>query len=43
MIKFLDLIQSGFSEDFGSVDILVNNAGITRDNILVRMKARGVG
>ena len=27
------------SDEFGSVDILINNAGITRDNILVRMKA----
>lgn len=26
-------------EEFGSVDILINNAGITRDNILMRMKA----
>ena len=27
------------SEEYGPVDILINNAGITRDNILVRMKA----
>jgi 3-oxoacyl-[acyl-carrier protein] reductase len=27
------------SDEYGPVDILVNNAGITRDNILVRMKA----
>jgi len=27
------------TEEYGSVDILINNAGITRDNILVRMKA----
>jgi len=26
-------------EEFGAVEILVNNAGITRDNILMRMKA----
>lgn len=26
-------------EEFGPVDILINNAGITRDNILMRMKA----
>jgi len=26
-------------EEFGRMDILVNNAGITRDNILLRMKA----
>ena len=27
----------------GSPSIVVNNAGITRDNLLMRMKARGVG
>jgi len=27
------------SDEYGAVDVLVNNAGITRDNILVRMKA----
>lgn len=26
-------------QEFGTLDILVNNAGITRDNLLVRMKA----
>ena len=28
------------SEEFGAVTILVNNAGITRDNLLMRMKAQ---
>ena len=27
----------------GAPGILVNNAGITRDNLLLRMKARGMG
>ena len=36
--QITDLIKTVFDE-FGSVDILINNAGITRDNILVRMKA----
>ena len=27
------------SDEYGPVDILINNAGITRDNILIRMKA----
>jgi 3-oxoacyl-[acyl-carrier protein] reductase len=27
------------TEEYGAIDILINNAGITRDNILVRMKA----
>ena len=26
-------------DDFGRIDILVNNAGITRDNLVIRMKA----
>ena len=29
----------GISDEYGTIDILINNAGITRDNILVRMKA----
>ncbi len=33
-----DLLKS-ITEDYGSIDILINNAGITRDSILVRMKA----
>ena len=32
-------LLKAISNEFGSVDILINNAGITRDNILVRMKA----
>ncbi len=32
-------LLKAISDEFGSVDILINNAGITRDNILVRMKA----
>jgi len=36
--QITDLIKT-ISDEFGSVDILINNAGITRDNILVRMKA----
>jgi len=32
-------LLKNITEDYGSVDILINNAGITRDNILVRMKA----
>ena len=32
-------LLNAVSDEFGSVDILINNAGITRDNILVRMKA----
>ena len=36
--QIVDLLKS-ITEDYGSVDILINNAGITRDNILVRMKA----
>ena len=36
--QITDLIKT-VSDEFGSVDILINNAGITRDNILVRMKA----
>ena len=33
-----DLMKT-INDELGSVDILINNAGITRDNILVRMKA----
>ena len=36
--QITELLKS-ISDEFGSVDILINNAGITRDNILVRMKA----
>ena len=36
--QITDLIKT-VSDEFGSVDILINNAGITRDNILIRMKA----
>jgi 3-oxoacyl-[acyl-carrier protein] reductase len=36
--QITDLLKA-VTDEFGSVDILVNNAGITRDNILVRMKA----
>ena len=36
--QITDLLKA-VSDEFGSVDILINNAGITRDNILVRMKA----
>ena len=32
-------LLKAISDEFGSVDILINNAGITRDNILIRMKA----
>ena len=36
--QIFSLLKS-ITADYGSVDILINNAGITRDNILVRMKA----
>ena len=36
--QIIELLKT-VSDEFGSVDILINNAGITRDNILVRMKA----
>ena len=36
--QIIELLKE-VSDEFGSVDILINNAGITRDNILVRMKA----
>jgi 3-oxoacyl-[acyl-carrier protein] reductase len=36
--QIIELLKA-VSDEFGSVDILINNAGITRDNILVRMKA----
>ena len=32
-------VLKAVSDEYGPVDILINNAGITRDNILVRMKA----
>ena len=35
----IEVFTKTVQNDFGSVDILVNNAGITRDNILMRMKA----
>jgi 3-oxoacyl-[acyl-carrier protein] reductase len=36
--QIIELLKA-VSDEFGSVDILINNAGVTRDNILVRMKA----
>jgi 3-oxoacyl-[acyl-carrier protein] reductase len=36
--QITELIKA-VSDEYGPVDILINNAGITRDNILVRMKA----
>ena len=35
----IDAMSKQIKEEFGAVAILVNNAGITRDNILMRMKA----
>jgi len=35
----IDVMAKQIQEEFGAVAILVNNAGITRDNILMRMKA----
>jgi len=35
----IETFAKAVQEDFGTVEILVNNAGITRDNILMRMKA----
>ncbi|RDE24719.1 3-oxoacyl-ACP reductase FabG [Motiliproteus coralliicola] len=35
----VDQVLAAVQEQFGAVTILVNNAGITRDNILMRMKA----
>ncbi|WP_421862953.1 3-oxoacyl-ACP reductase FabG [Motiliproteus sp.] len=35
----VDQVLAAIQEQFGAVTILVNNAGITRDNILMRMKA----
>ncbi len=35
----IDAVVKQIQEEFGAVQILVNNAGITRDNILMRMKA----
>jgi 3-oxoacyl-[acyl-carrier protein] reductase len=32
-------VLKAIDEEYGAVDILINNAGITRDNILIRMKA----
>ena len=36
-------MMSGALERHGRIDILVNNAGITRDQLLMRMKRRGLG
>ncbi len=36
----IDAVVRQIQEEFGAVEILVNNAGITRDNILMRMKAQ---
>lgn len=33
-------LVKGINEEFGVVSVLVNNAGITRDNLLMRMKAQ---
>lgn len=35
----VDAVLAAVQADFGAIAILVNNAGITRDNILMRMKA----
>jgi 3-oxoacyl-[acyl-carrier protein] reductase len=35
----VDAVVAAVSEQFGAPQILVNNAGITRDNLLMRMKA----
>ena len=35
----IEAMSKQIQEEFGAVAILVNNAGITRDNILMRMKA----
>ncbi|MGH1461736.1 MAG: 3-oxoacyl-ACP reductase FabG [Neptuniibacter sp.] len=35
----VDSVLKTIQADFGTVEILVNNAGITRDNIMLRMKA----
>jgi len=35
----VDQVIKAIGEEFGSVTVLVNNAGITRDNLLMRMKA----
>jgi len=35
----IDAFVKTVQKEFGAVEILVNNAGITRDNILMRMKA----
>ncbi len=35
----VDVVIAAIQAEFGAVAILVNNAGITRDNILMRMKA----
>jgi 3-oxoacyl-[acyl-carrier protein] reductase len=35
----IDAFVKTVQQEFGAVEILVNNAGITRDNILMRMKA----
>jgi 3-oxoacyl-[acyl-carrier protein] reductase len=35
----VEALFKGVSDAFGRIDILVNNAGITRDNLMMRMKA----
>ena len=35
----VESLFKGVNEAFGRIDILVNNAGITRDNLMMRMKA----
>lgn len=35
----VDAVLSAIESEFGAVTIVVNNAGITRDNLLMRMKA----
>lgn len=35
----VDAVVKQIGEEFGAVTLLVNNAGITRDNLLMRMKA----
>lgn len=35
----VEQVIKSINEDFGAVQVLVNNAGITRDNLLMRMKA----
>jgi len=35
----VEAVLKAISDEFGTVTVLVNNAGITRDNLLMRMKA----